>query len=442
MTRVAVVGGGIAGLAAAHDLAKAGVDVVVHEADDRAGGKLRTEPFAGTMLDAAPDAFLARRPEAVALCEELGLRDELEEPAATTAYLWSRGALRRVPAGQVLGVPTDIRAVARSGVLSRRGLARAALEPWLPGPRLAGDTTVGELIRRRYGAEVAARLVDPLIGGINAGHTDALSVQATAPQIAAAARTRPSLTRALRALPAPPPGPVFYTVPGGMERLARALVEAITDRGGEVRTGSRVEALADLDADAVVLAVPAFLAADLLAPLDAVAAAELRTITYASVTLATFAYPDGAVDRPLDASGLLVPRPEGLLMTACSWASSKWAHLAAPGRFLLRVSAGRVGDDRHESLDDDALVAQLRDDLRTTMGVRGEPLEVAVHRWPRAFPQYPPGHLERMAALQERLPSGLALAGALLGGVGIPACIASGRAAARRARGSTEGEMR
>lgn len=433
--KVAVVGGGIAGLTAAYDLSRTpGVDVVVHEADDRLGGKLRSVPFAGTVLDAAPDAFLARRPEAIELCLELGLAGELVSPAATSSYVWSRGALRPVPHGHVLGVPTDARAVASSGILSRRGALRAALEPWWPGRPLAGDTTVGDLVRRRYGREVAARLVDPLIGGINAGHTDRLSIDTAAPQIAAAARRGRSLTRTLRALPATPPGPVFHSLPGGMTRLTDALAEAIAASGGEVRLGSTVESLDSLDADAVVLAVPGFAAAPLLQSAAPGAAATLAGVEYASVTLATFAYPDGATALPLDASGFLVPRPEGMLMTAASWASSKWAHLAAPGRFLLRVSAGRVGDDRHLALSDDELVAVLRRELADTMGVRGEPLEVTVFRWPRAFPQYAPGHLDRMAEVQQGLPDHVALAGAVLGGVGIPACIGTGRRAAGRIR--------
>ncbi|MCU1377557.1 MAG: Protoporphyrinogen oxidase [Acidimicrobiales bacterium] len=440
--KYAVVGGGIAGLAAAYDLARGGDEVVVHEASEVVGGKLQTELFAGTQLDAAADAFLARRPEAVQLCEELGLRAELESPAVGSSYIWSRGALRPVPKGQVLGVPTDFTALRASGVLSTLGVLRAALEPWLPGKPLGADATVGDVIRRRYGGETAARLVDPLIGGINAGHTDRLSIDAVAPQIAAAARRDRSLTRALRTSPAPAPGPVFFTLPGGMARLVDALVASITAHGGEVRTGAPVASLDALDADGVVLAVPAYAAAPLLESVAPGPAATLAAIDYSSVTLVAFAYPDDAIDRSLDASGFLVPRPEGLLMTACSWSSTKWAHLAAPGRFVLRVSAGRIGDERAAGLSDEALVAQLRDELALTMGVRGEPLEIAVHRWPRAFPQYAPGHLARMAEVRAALPPGLALAGALLGGVGIPACIGTGRSAAARLRGEESAPSR
>jgi len=418
VSRYAVVGGGIAGLAAAYDIVRQGDEVVLHEAGDRLGGKLRTEPFAGADVDVAPDAFLARRPEAVQLCDELGLRDRFETPAVASSYVWSRGALRPIPRGQVLGVPTDFVALARSGILSAAGVARAALEPWWPGRPLGDDASIGEVVARRYGRETLERLVDPLLGGINAGDTDQLSIDTVAPQIAAAARADRSLTRALRRASATAPaGPVFYGLRGGMETLAKALVAAIDTAGGRIETGSAVASPDDLDADGVVWATP-----------------RPELVAYSSVTLVLFAYPDAAVTRPLDASGFLVPRPDGLLMTACSWASTKWAHLAAPGRFLLRVSAGRHGDERVDAMTDEAVVARLRDELALTMGVAGEPLEVAVHRWPQAFPQYAPGHLDRMREMIAGSSSSVSLAGAVVGGVGIPACIGSGRAAAARLR--------
>jgi oxygen-dependent protoporphyrinogen oxidase len=426
MSRYAVVGGGIAGLAAAHDLARGGDEVVLHEASDRVGGKLQTETFAGTAVDLAPDAFLARRPEAVELCDELGLRDRLVNPASGSSYVWSRGALRPVPKGQVLGVPTDFLALARSGILSAAGVARAALEPWLPGHPLLDDATIGAVVGARYGRETLERLVDPLLGGINAGDTDLLSIDTVAPQIAAAARADRSLTRALRpVVGTPPTGPLFYGLRGGMVTLVDALVAAIESAGGRIETGSRVGApadldVADLDVDGVVWAIPR---PDLVA--------------YSSVTLVLFAYPDHTITRPLDASGFLVPRTEGLLMTACSWASTKWAHLAAPGRFQLRVSAGRFGDDRAAGMTDTEVVTRLREELALTMGVAGEPIDVAVHRWPQAFPQYAPGHLGLLREKIAGSPSTVSLAGAVVSGVGIPACIGSGRAAAARLRART-----
>ncbi len=221
--KVAVVGAGVAGLTAAHDLAVGGHQVVVLEAADHAGGKLHAVPFAGVELETAADSFVARRPEALELCRELGLADELVGPSETSAYLFTRGELRRMPTGSVLGVPTDFASLRRSGVLSPLGAARASLEPYLPGHPVVDDVTVGSLIRRRYGPEVAARLVDPLVGGINAGHVDQLSIDVSAAQLAAAARRDRSLTKALRAVaaatPKPeagsPPAPVFLTLPGG-----------------------------------------------------------------------------------------------------------------------------------------------------------------------------------------------------------------------------------
>jgi oxygen-dependent protoporphyrinogen oxidase len=458
---VAVVGGGIAGLAAAHELAgHEGVTATVLEASPRLGGKVRTDPFAGGRLDAGPDAFLARRPEAVELCAELGLTDRLEPPATGSAWLWVGGRLRPLPTGTLLGVPTDLAAAARSGTLSPLGLARLAAAPLLARrtrPLGPGDATIGSVVRSRLGAEVHERLVDPLVGGINAGDTDALSIDAVAPQIAAAARRSADLVAGARALVPPrrpaageggagPPAPVFYGLPGGMEGLVEALTRRLAAAGTTLRTDAPVRSLTRngsgwrvagdggaVEADAVVLATPAAATARLVAPHDPEAAAVLAAITSASVTLVAFAWLADAVPRPLDGSGFLVPRGEGRLMTACSWSSSKWAHLASPTRVLLRVSAGRADDRRADAMDDDELVARLRVELREALGIRAEPLDVRVTRWPDAFPQYAPGHLDRIAAAEARVAAlgGLALAGAALRGVGIPACIGSGRAAAR-----------
>ena len=457
---VAVVGGGIAGLAAAHELAdRPGVTTTVLEASDRLGGKVHTAPFADTRLDTGPDAFLARRPEAVQLCRELGIEDRLEAPATGEAWLWVRGRLRPVPRGTLLGVPTDLASVARTGVLSPQGLVRLAVAPLLARRRdplgADEDVPIGEVVRWSLGDEVHERLVDPLVGGINAGDTDALSIDAVAPQLAAAARRSADLSAGARsvqaAAPVAAPGgpaPVFYGLPGGMAGLVDALGSRLHAAGVVVRVGAPAHALdredgswvvrtgaGDVPADAVILASPAPVGAALLAPLDEAVATTLGGITYASVALVALEWPRQAIPHLPAGSGFLVPRGEGRLMTACSWSSSKWTHLRAEsGRVLLRVSAGRADDHRARAMDDRELEARLRLELRDAMGITTPPVAVRVTRWDDAFPQYAPGHLARMAAaeagLAARLP-GVALAGAALRGVGLPACIGSGRAAAR-----------
>ncbi len=454
--RVVVVGGGIAGLAAAHRLAATGVDCTVVEADDRLGGKLRTTPFAGRLVDEGADAFLLRAPEALDLCRTLGIDGELVHPAVRRAYVYGRGELRPLPP-QLLGVPTDIDALAGSGILSAAGLERARQDLTLPATPLAADDTIGAVVERRLGAEVLDRLVDPLVGGINAGDTRRLSLAAVVPQVDSVARDpdHASLIEAARAAVAAatarggagPDAPVFASPAAGMGRLVEALA---ADLGtAAVRLGATVESLAPArsgftlhladgttaDADAVVLAVPASGAGALLGDIAPGAAGTLAGIEHASVALVTMAVRPEDLTRPLDASGFLVPRVEATAVTACSWASAKWAHLAADrgdGTVVLRVSVGRAGDDAALGLDDDDLVARVLEDLAATMGLAGAPRELRVNRWPGSFPQYAPGHLERIAAAEAALPPTVALAGAALRGVGVPACIRSGNLAAER----------
>ncbi|HUY21856.1 MAG TPA: protoporphyrinogen oxidase [Acidimicrobiales bacterium] len=483
-----VVGGGIAGLSAAWALTSAapGLGVVVLESDDRLGGKLRTGEIGGRAVDLGPDAFLARRPEAVALCHEIGLGDELVAPGDRRAYVWSRRRLRALPAGLALGVPTRLGPLARSGILSPLGLGRAALDllGWsVPGGgarRHGTDRSVADITRRRLGREVTARLVDPLVGGIHAGDTSVLSAAAVFPPLLEAAARGGSLMRALRgaATPAAPPGPggtgrpqddegddrppVFLTVRGGLSRLVERLATALAARGVEIRTDAPVDRLelvarpvppdggpapagngtggrwavhtphGTIAADAVVLATPAWATAGLLATVDPATAALLDAIAYADVTLVTLRFPAAAVAEPLDGTGFLVPADGGRLVTACTWLTSKWPELRRTGDVLLRASVGRAGDDRAARMSDDDLVARIMDELGPVMGISERPTAIVVTRWPRSFPQYAVGHLERVAAIEAgvaRLPA-LSLAGAALHGVGIPACIGSGRRAA------------
>jgi oxygen-dependent protoporphyrinogen oxidase len=420
-----VVGAGITGLATAWELTKRGVrDVTVLEASGRLGGKIRTAPFAGLPVEAGPDAVLARVPWAVQLVSELGLDAEVVHPATGAAWIWSRGKLRPLPEGLVLGVPGRLLPVARSGILSPLGLARAGLDVVLP-KRTEDDPSVATVIGRRFGHEVLDKLVDPLVSGINAGRADRLSIEVVAPDVAAIARDNRSLLLALRKRPPVDRStPVFLSLAGGLQRLVERLGDALADRGVTIRTGTAVDTLPD--ADAVVLTVPAFAAAELV---DGVARDELRAIDYASVSLATMTYP--AV--PLSGSGFLVPRGEGWLMTAGTFVSTKWPARTPDGRVIVRCSAGRFGDDRHLELDDAALVERLHAELSRAVDLRGAaPLEWRVDRWPRSFPQSEPGHLARVARIEAALPPHVFVAGAAYRGVGVASCIRQAREVAER----------
>lgn len=467
MSHIVVVGGGITGLAGALALAEAREDgsqpdltVTLLEADSRLGGKLSTTPFAGLEIDAGADAFLARVPWAIDLCRRLGLADRLISPREAGAYVWSRGRLRRLPAGLALGVPGEIWPVLRSGILSPAGLARAGMEPLLPGARTSGPgatDSLGGLLRARFGGQVLERLVDPLVGGIYAGDADRMSLAATAPQIAELAGQGRSMLMAVRrqrrAAASRPAGPTFYAHPGGMG----ALVEAIADRlhgaeGVEVRSATSVERIEStpgggytlvtgpsaanrrrIDADGVVVATPTGPAAAALRELAPSVAYALDGIEYAGVVMVTLAVPTAAIDRELDATGLLVPKPEQRTLTACSWASTKWPQWNPPGLTILRASAGRAGDDHALDLADGPLMEAVLADLHRLMGLRADPVEVRITRWPASFPQYHPGHLARVAAIEGALAQaapGVVLAGAAYRGIGIPACVRQGTEAA------------
>lgn len=451
--RVAVVGAGITGLAAAWEL-RADAEVTVLDADG-IGGRIRTTDFEGVPVDEGPDAFITRTPAAVELCSELGLTDELAAPAVGRTLLWVGGRLRPLPDGLVLGVPGRLGPVVRSGLLSPAGMLRAGLDLILPPTPVGEDVGVGELVTARFGREVATRLVEPLLGSIHAARIDGLSAAATAPQLLAAARRERSLLRALRrptgtgaggpGTPVGPgapggTGPLFLAPRGGMGRLVERLEQEL--RAGGVRferlRAGRVApgpggALAVEGAgrfDRVVLAVPAPAAAEAL---GALCPPGLARIDATSVTLVTLAWDEADLPVPPGVNGVLVPPGEDRLMTACSMGSSKWPHWRLPGRVVLRVSVGRQGDRRAEQLDDPELVDRLAGELRAALGARGGPAAARVSRWREAFPRYGVGHPGLVAGiraeLSRRLP-GVALAGASYDGAGVPACIASGRAAA------------
>lgn len=449
---VAVIGGGISGLAAAlaiADGAPGALDILVLEQSSRLGGRIHTAEMWGRRVDLGPDAFIARAPEGIELCARLGLADELVAPATAKAYVWLAQGLVAMPRGLLLGVPGRLGPLARSGILSRRGLARAALDLVLPrGSPPAADRSVGDLVGRRLGPEVLERLVGPIVGGINAGSAGDLSLAAVAPQLDDLARGSRSLILGARrsiAKSAQHPGPVFLTHPRGLGHIVECLAAELVRLGVEVRTQWGVKSMqrsagrfelssgsAVLAADAVVVALPASGAACLLREVCAAAAAEIAATSEADVSIATLCYARDCVRRDLDGAGYLVPATSGRLTTACTWSSTKWPHLAAQGEVLLRISAGRCGDGRHLRLDDDALVGALHAEAAEALGLNAPPLHCAVTRWPASFPQYTVGHRDRMARAEASVAGvpGLALAGSYYGGIGIPACIRQARRAA------------
>ncbi|MFI5993871.1 protoporphyrinogen oxidase [Streptomyces sp. NPDC051362] len=453
---VVVVGGGIAGLAAAHRLLGRGFRVTVLEASDRLGGKLLTGEIAGARVDLGAESMLARRPEALALARETGLGDLLQPPATASASLWNRGVLRPMPKGHVMGVPGTASALA--DVLSQEGLRRVEREADLPRTEVGDDIAVGEYVAARMGREVVDRLVEPLLGGVYAGDAYRISLRLAVPQLYAAARTHTSLTEAVReiqakAAAAQQTGPVFMGIDGGVGRLPLAVAESVTARGGEILTGTPVTDLRRtgpagpasdgsawrivaggrvLHADAVVLAVPAPAAAALLRAEAPAAATELAAVEYASMALVTLAYRRADATLP-EGSGFLVPPVDGHTIKASTFASRKWGWIAErnPDLTVLRTSVGRYGETEVLGRPDDDLVRVSRHDLREATGLDAEPVETRVTRWDDGLPQYPVGHHARVARVREhvgRLP-GLAVCGAAYDGVGIPACIASAYAA-------------
>ncbi|GGL26338.1 protoporphyrinogen oxidase [Planomonospora parontospora] len=454
-SHVVVVGGGIAGLAAAWHLRQGGADVRVTVLDGagRIGGKLHASEVAGVAVDAGAEAMLLRRPEGRDLARSVGLGEELRHPGDAQAALLVGGVLRPMPKGQVMGVPSDLLALARSGVLSPAGLARVPLDQIMPATLVTTDVSVAAYVRARMGGEVVDRLVEPILGGVYAGRAEALSLDATMPRIAAVARSERSLLAAARKITAETPkdaGPVFATLRRGMGSLPEAVAAA---SGAEIRTGVMVRELRRagsgwrlvagpvpdpevIEADAVVVAAPAPAAGRLLAAEVPKAAAELARIEYASMAIVTLAYPRVAFPQAPAGSGYLVPAAEGRPVKAATFSSVKWPHLAEadPNLVVLRCSIGRLGEEALLQRDDAELVALAMAEAAEILGVRGLPLDSRVTRWGGSLPQYNVGHLDRVARIRAAVAAqpGLALCGAAYDGVGIPACIATARTAAAR----------
>ena len=476
---VVIVGGGIAGLAAAFFLRDEAVRVTVLEGSARLGGKLSVSEIAGVAVDEGAEALLVTRPEGTGLIADVGLAEQRVTPGTTSSAIWTLGALRPLPRRQFMGVPSDLAELATSGVVSEEGMARACQDLELPPTVRDGDVPVARYVGARLGEEVVDRLVDPLLGGVYAGRSAELSFDATLPALAAASRRHRSLAEAARSLlPAPVPGAgaaqvgdrnetsgartraggsVFTTLSGGLGTLPAYLAKA---SGAAVRTASMARELSpaqtgwrltqgsaaapeQVDADAVILAIPARPAGRLLAGVPGASAAvgAFGEISYASMAIVTLAYPRSAFPAPglssLGRSGYLVPAVDGRAVKAVTFSTVKWPHLAeaVPGAEpleVVRCSVGRIGEETLLQRSDDELAALAAAELAAATGVRGAPVATRVTRWGGALPQYTVGHLDRVARIRAAVAAqpGLAVCGAAYDGIGIPACVATARAAA------------
>ena len=462
---VVVVGGGVSGLAAAEHVVRTDphATVTVVEATPRLGGMIHTERTDAYTFEVGADSVIAAKPATRALCARLGIADRLHGSSARGAYVYRAGRLRRLPAGLSGLMPTQLRPLATSGILSMSGLAQVAMEPWRPPVEDTGEESIRSFVVRRMGREAYDRLVEPLLTGIYAGDGAELSIQATFPQLREIEREHGSLLRGLRARTAAAPGAPkpgapapspFLSLPTGLAELIEALERCLLATGRvRILRGAPVRALhapvADawrpprarvvldegtLDADAVIVATPASAAVPLLRGVDDSLATDLATVAHGSTATVTLAYALADVPRALDGTGYVVPGAEGRAVMACTWLSSKWAGRVPADAALFRLFLGGAHRPELVHLDEAQLVALARAELREVLGVAAAPRFTRVARWLDAMPQYTLGHGARVARVADRAAAHpwLALAGNAYQGVGIPDCIRSGEAAADR----------
>jgi oxygen-dependent protoporphyrinogen oxidase len=455
---VLVIGGGISGLAAAHRLlsASTGTRVTLVEGDNRLGGKILTVDAQGYTLEGGPDSMLGGKPRGIGLTRELGIEDRLIGPneGRRGSFVLRRGRLHPIPEGLTGLVPTKLGPLAKSSLISPAGKARL-LADFLRRPRRdVDDESLEAFMTRRLGGEVYGNLIEPLMAGIYAGDGSVLSLQATFPQLGEAEREHGGLIRGVlaqraRAQATPGTRPGFITYRDGLRELVDALATDIRARGGEIRLGVSVSLLErcangyrvtlDRDdgpeterVDGVIVATQAWAAAPLFDGLDRAAALALEAIPHVSTAIVALGFDDPAVDARLNGFGYVVPRSERRPVMAMTWLSSKWAGRAPAGKGLIRAFVGRAGQQELLERPDDDLVAIVRAELAEVLGIEASPELVRVFRWEGGMPQYTMGHLDRVEVLESalaRMP-GVAIAGNMLRGVGLPDCIATGERAA------------
>ena len=470
--RIVIIGGGISGLSSAFYVLRQAeeqgrqVEISLIEAEERLGGLIHTLRTDDYVIEQGPDSFLARKLAAIELTKELGLEEELTNQNAKQSFIIHEGRQHPMPKGLVLGIPTVIEAFMDSELVSEEGKHRALQDMELPA-RLAettgsDDESIGAFLERRLGTEVMERIAEPLLAGIYAAELRQLSLQATFPQFRQVELEHGSLIRGMQASRQvdPPsaekkPSPavqtsVFLSYKRGLSTLVEGLEAAL--QGIDLRLGAAAVSIEDrsasvsnddpryaigledgssLEADAIIMTLPAYHSANLLEPL--VPVPELREMRYVSVANIVLAFDAAEFGRELDGSGFVVPRGEGYTITACTWTSAKWSHTAPDGKVLIRCYVGHAGEETIVEETDAEITSRVRADLQTLMGIEANPEFVKITRLRRSMPQYPVGHVSRIAALRDRLADrlpGVWVTGMAFDGVGIPDCIRQGKEAA------------
>jgi oxygen-dependent protoporphyrinogen oxidase len=451
--RVAIIGGGISGLAAAYDLAKAGASTTIIESRARLGGVIQTEKIDGCTIEAGPDSFLSVKPAAMDLIGELGLRDEVigSNDHLRVTYVRKGGKLVPLPDGLMMMVPTKILPLLTTPLLSIGTKIRMGME-LLRSPKMrAGDESVADFVREHYGQEAVDYLAEPLLSGIYGGDPRELSVTAVLPRFVELATRYGSLTRGVLASRAQapksqaPPAPLFRTLKGGLGQLVGALEASIrgkaTVRQARVETVERTAAgfrlRVDgewLEADRLVVACEAHSGSALLVPVDSRLAELMGKVAYSSSMTVAVGFDAADFAEPPSGFGFLVPKKERRRLVACTWVGTKFSYRVPEGKVVARCFLGGMDDAGVLGESDDAVTAAVTQELREIAGVTARPRFTRIARWPRSMAQYTVGHPAREAELEARLAQipGLYLAGNAYQGIGIPDCIRMGRAAAAR----------